>query len=300
MLINRNILLSRHILTKGVVKILRFCPACGHSVDDNVLYCPACGKKLSDQNLIQGSVPPPPPPNSPYYTPNVSSTFGDADKKALRKLTIFAVLILVSLVVGFAISFLNNPFSYLFIINYATAGATTPTFTLSSNFLIFVGIAGLVGLVVEIVTFLQLRSAFKTLASVDRPHFRIPSVLTLLLIIALPLLIAGVIIEFAGLVPFINSISQQQAANTTPTLPTSGLGTLFAGLAMAFIGGIIALIGIIGGPILGMWRMGSRYDDTLIKIAAILFIIPLVDILTPILLLIGASQAGKKIVPVAP
>jgi Protein of unknown function (DUF973) len=249
--------------------------------------------------LLQGSVPPPPPPNTPYYASNVPSIFGEADKKALRKLAIFAVLILVSLVASFALDFLSNPFSYLLRFNPATSSTTTSTFTLSSNFLTYVAITALVALVFEIITFLQLRSTFKTLTTVDKPHFKTPATLTLFLIIAVPFLIVGVIIEFAGLIPFLNTIGQQ-GGQTTPILPISGLGYFLTGAAIAFTGGIIALIGIIGGPILGIWRVGTRYDETTFKVAAILFIIPLVNIVTPILLLIGASQARKKISPAIP
>ena len=46
---------------------------------------------------------------------------------------------------------------------------------------------------------------------------------------------------------------------------------------------------------LGLWRVGGRYDNTLIKVSAILLIIPGVDILVPILMLIGVWQSKNKV-----
>jgi hypothetical protein len=282
-----------------LVETLRFCPACGHSVDDNVLYCPACGKKLPELGVQGSSVPlPPPPPNSPYYGANIPPAFGDADKKALYNIKISAIILLISLVAGFSFSFLYSPFSYLFLANPATVGSIHPTFTLASNFITLFAIAAFVGLVIELITILLLRMAFKTLSTVDRPRFKTPSLLTLLLLISLPIVIIGAIIEFAGLVPYINTVIQQQQAGQTTTPPSlSGLGEFLAGAALGGIGGIIAIIGFIGGVMLGVWRLGSRYDSAVFKVAAILFIIPLLDIASPILILIGASQASKKIAP---
>ena len=55
--------------------------------------------------------------------------------------------------------------------------------------------------------------------------------------------------------------------------------------------GVLALVGTIGGQILGLWRVGSRYDSTIIKIGAIFVIIPLLNFVAPILILVGAAQA---------
>ncbi len=261
-------------------------------MDDTVLYCPACGKKLPEQG---SSVPLPPPPNTPYYGASIPAAFGDADKRALRNVRISAIILLVSLVLGFVLSFLYNPFGSLLGTNPARAATT---FVLPSNFITFFAIAALVGLVIEGITILQLRMAFKTLSTVDRPHFKTPSTLTLLLLIALPIVVIGVVIEIAGLVPYMNTILQQQQSGQTTTPPSiSGLGEFLAGAALAFIGGIIALIGFIGGVMLGVWRLGNRYDESLFKVAAIFLIIPLLDVVAPILMLIGTSHAGRKIGP---
>ena len=54
--------------------------------------------------------------------------------------------------------------------------------------------------------------------------------------------------------------------------------------------GIQALVGTVGGQLLGLWRVGSRYNSTIIKVGAIFVIIPLLNFVAPILILIGAYQ----------
>jgi Protein of unknown function (DUF973) len=60
------------------------------------------------------------------------------------------------------------------------------------------------------------------------------------------------------------------------------------------------LIGLIGGLMLGLWRVGGRYDNSLIKISAILIIIPILDIVVPFLMIFGVWQARKKISALTP
>jgi uncharacterized protein DUF973/zinc ribbon protein len=273
-----------------------FCPACGHSILDNALYCPACGKQLSTTKVVPGMTPPPPPPNSTYI-PIIPSAFGEADKKALRKVTIFSAAFLASIVISFVSTLtLLDPFKYILPANGNPPSTTSAIFDgFGTNFLTILAVTSVVGLVFETIIFLQLYSAFKSLAKVDRPRFRIPSVLTLLLVISVPILLVGDLIVISGFVPFFNSIGQGVAQQIS-SLP-QGYGTFAAGGFIAFIGGIVAFVSIIGGPMLGLWRMGSRYESTSFKVAAIFFIIPGLDIIAPILLLVGAHQANNKIFP---
>ena len=155
-----------------------------------------------------------------------------------------------------------------------------------------IAISAVVGVVIEIIALLQLRSALASLTKVDRQYFGIPSKLTLVVIIALPLLIVGLFVTLAELGPFFSSISQNQGQ--APTL-SNGVGILLGASAVEGIGGIAILIGYIGGIILGVWRMGSRYNETLFKIAAIFLIIPLLQIIAAILILVGVPSAKAKV-----
>jgi len=53
---------------------------------------------------------------------------------------------------------------------------------------------------------------------------------------------------------------------------------------------------LIGGQILGLWRVGTRYNETTIKVGAIFTIVPLLNIVGPILVLIGALEAKGRLV----
>jgi hypothetical protein len=49
------------------------------------------------------------------------------------------------------------------------------------------------------------------------------------------------------------------------------------------------------GLLLGLWRIGSRYDSGVTKIGAILSIIPVVNIVSPILILVGVMGVERKL-----
>ena len=42
--------------------------------------------------------------------------------------------------------------------------------------------------------------------------------------------------------------------------------------------GILVLVGVIGGVILGTWRLGTRYGKRLLKVASILYVIPIIQL----------------------
>ena len=73
------------------------------------------------------------------------------------------------------------------------------------------------------------------------------------------------------------------------------LGSLFVDFALLAVGVVVLLVGVIGGQILGLWRVGSRYNETVIKVGAIFTIIPLLNIVAPILVLIGAYQVKGRL-----
>jgi hypothetical protein len=47
---------------------------------------------------------------------------------------------------------------------------------------------------------------------------------------------------------------------------------------------------------LGLWRVGTRYNETLLKVAAIFVILPLLNIVAPILVIVGAHGAKTRLV----
>ncbi|MGI0091101.1 MAG: DUF973 family protein [Nitrososphaerales archaeon] len=271
-----------------------FCSSCGYRVDENAAYCTSCGNKI----LTQSPAPPPvpgPPSWVPYYPAGPS--FGDADRHALNKLKIYAIIVLAALIVSFASFFRSSSLLPFFrlptnITSTAATPSTTPlTSQMFSGILLLLVIIFIISLIVEIAAILQLRFAFKGLAQVDSPHFGTPSTLTLVLLVCLPILFFGVVVELLGLETFLANFNPRQPPTaTTISFPW----TLLAGSGAALFAGIGTLVGFIGGVTLGVWRMGSRYNETLFKVASILLIIPLVQIVSPILMLIGVRATREK------
>ena len=73
------------------------------------------------------------------------------------------------------------------------------------------------------------------------------------------------------------------------------LSLVLFGAVLVIIAAILLLLGDIVGIILGLWRVGVRYNNTLIKVGAIFYIIPYLDVLAPVLVFIGANSVEKKL-----
>jgi len=146
--------------------------------------------------------------------------------------------------------------------------------------------------VISLVGMLLLTLGFRGLSRVDA-RFSLPSMFMIVMII-------GFILAVVGVIPLVNDIPNLIAqAPTTPGAPSSAfttlLSTLIFSIALIGLGGLLSLIGLIGGIILGLWRVGSKYDETVVKIGAIFIIIPLLDIIAPILILVGVSGVRGRL-----
>jgi hypothetical protein len=167
------------------------------------------------------------------------------------------------------------------------AAAMRPLFqslALYATFAVVIGLAGAVTLTLGLREF----------SKVDKQRFSIPSTLILLLLVS-----TG--ITALGIFPLLNSIPDivALAPSVSGTSPSSSFFSAISSLAVYFLllalAGILGLIGVIGGEILGLWRVGSRYDETLLKLGGIFTIIPLLNIVAPFLILIGAYQVTGRL-----
>jgi hypothetical protein len=78
-------------------------------------------------------------------------------------------------------------------------------------------------------------------------------------------------------------------------IDAKSISLTFGGLIIIIISAILIILGDIGGIILGLWRVGDRYDSTAIGIGAIFYLIPYFDVLAPILVFIGAHATQHKL-----
>jgi hypothetical protein len=231
----------------------------------------------------------------PIWTPQPPTRVGDV-RSALNRLIWFGAIWIVSIAVGWALDFLVfwSTFSSSAIFNLPTnatasqvSAALGPMF---QNITILVpAIAG-----IQLVGIVMLTTGFREFRRIDPSKFSLPSTMMLVLIV-------GMVIAAVGAIPLLNSLPSiiAQAPSTNgPSQPSafiSAFGRLFLYALVLGAGGLLILIGTIGGMILGLWRVGSMYNETLLKVGAIFVIVPLLSILAPILILLGASSARGQL-----
>lgn len=231
----------------------------------------------------------------PVWTPQ-QPTSAPEEKSALGKLVLFGIVHLAGIVTGWVVSF------YVFGTVFASSAGfklpPNPTPAQASAALgpIFqaVGLLVPVSLAIELVGMFVLTLGFREFRDVDAHRFSLPTKLMYLMII-------GTIIAAAGVIPLFNSLPSiiaqaPYARGTTPSAAfMSGIGTIILFALVAGVGGILALIGVIGGQVLGLWRVGTKYNETVLKLGAIFAIIPLLNVVAPILVLVGAHQVRGRI-----
>jgi hypothetical protein len=270
-----------------------FCPNCGKPVVAGAAFCPSCGAALPPANALQpGAAGAAPltaggvPPTSAYPrgfaattrpTPDTRAT----DLAALSDVTIAAVLALVEAVIG-VVGYLafRSTVTYTIGSTGSITGVTISTFDLYVS-----GASFLAAFALGIAALFFYRGAFHTLAPTDA-RFSTPSKLTLLAIIAIVIIILCLI----GLVVLIFQAISCAGAGNTITSSCLDVGAI-AGLALLLV--LFAIVWFVGfiGLMIGVWRLGTRYDQGLFKVGAILLIIPFLSFVGAILILVAARSA---------
>jgi len=218
----------------------------------------------------------------------------ESEFEALKKIRNYAILILVGSVLGIVFSVLAWTSSFTAAYTAALEGQTgaTQTATLQplSGFLKVSAAASVVGAAVDFASILYLRSGFKRLVAIGGGEFSVCATLLILYLV-------GTAIIVPVLVGFYWTVLGMVGTSATLSGPPSlgWLLLLFSFLGAAAVGGILVLIGAIGGVILGLWRVGTRYSSDLFKVASILSIIPFLSIVGSILILVGAGDARTKL-----
>lgn len=192
------------------------------------------------------------------------------------------------MIFGFALSLISLEFTGL-----QSGISTSPGGQLSldqSSFDLLIGLA-VIGALLQLLVFVKLRHAFVRLRDVD-DEFRGPSTFAIVAMVGLILIIpaiAALLSEIGSAIGCINSTPM--GANPPPCVdPVTLLGLL----GIIGIAAITLLIGYIG-VLIGIYRVGTRYDQTTIKVGAVLLIIPFLNIIAGILILIGAREARRRI-----
>jgi uncharacterized membrane protein YidH (DUF202 family) len=215
---------------------------------------------------------------------------------AIRALRLAAVLGIVGLVLGVVVPYAialsegsQSPFSAFAVLEIGSGGNTS-TLTVSSGvvwtlvaLVVLASAIGLAGL-------LFYRRCFDQLRSIDR-DFSTPSTLTVVLMAGLVLLVVAVVALAATLVS-VNGCTF--GGPTPPACATNVFSTLVLDIVVLGVAGILSLVGLIG-LLLGIWRVGTRYNSTLLHVAAILYVIPFASFVAPILTFLEARAIERRI-----
>lgn len=266
------------------------CPRCGAPISLQAQFCGSCGSPTPSPAPPFGA--PPGAPAPPTYAAPLPGGFpGGAgpfdlrsvqerpvDRRALRTVRWASVLGLVSSFVGL-VALAVPGFAQVFSVTSTNAGPVLST-NATSVFGVYLAAAAVLGLV-ELFLY---RSAYRTLTGVSR-EFSTPSTLSLLAIVGVLLALIGVGVLFAALVQAIHCVGP---GNPLTSACLSG-GGFWAAVALLVTGGLLAIVGFIG-ILIGLWRLGRRFDRSVFQLAAVLLIIPYVSIVGQILILVGTTQ----------
>jgi hypothetical protein len=270
------------------------CPSCGYQNPDTARFCTRCGASLRDSGVqqtkgyvpiqpqVQGYPSPPPPTTQPSPQP---TAYTQADINGFKKLRDYALLGLVGIALSGASLFFSG-LRRLVLTSPTLPQNQHPPFMLNPfamGAIIGAFIIAVAGLVIAILAFIFLYQGFVFISQVD-DSLKTPARLLLLLPIGLFILIVGL-----GLIVGPITMTPSQSASTPY------LGLVISGALLIVVSLVLSLVGVIGGEILGLWRVGTRYGESLIQIGGILLIIPLLNIFAPILVYIGSSSALAKV-----
>jgi len=245
----------------------------------------------SPQMGYANGYPQPPPPNPS----------SDADGVGLLKIgSGLGIAVQALFWAGFLIFYLIFSALESTVSAFGTGGsATIPSWiTVNTFYLAVAAIAG--GLVLGVVSYVFFYLGFRTIRK-GAPSFGAPTTLMIVGLVGYLMAAIGVVLIVGTVVSAINSAV---AGTVSAGGAALDLSAVFGGFALIGVGAILSLIGVIG-LVLGNWRAGTRYNESAVKVGAILSIVPVVSVVGYVLLLAGYVRAGSKLrngwaVPQAP
>ncbi len=159
-----------------------------------------------------------------------------------------------------------------------------------SNAIYYTVLAGVVsvlaGILLAFLSFVLYMSGFGSLRTADA-RFRTPRILGLVGLV-------GLALAAVFMVLYVDSILNALACATSDTTCQNNATTLARWIVvLAYLGGLLGFVGLLG-TVLGLFRFGSRYSSSLARVGAILYIVPFVAVIAPLLVFVGAHQVQRK------
>jgi hypothetical protein len=221
-----------------------------------------------------------------YPVPGGGPTgFGPADRSALSYVSLAAILGLVGAILSVVDLFFTPAVSF---IGVSSAGSGTSV-TVNLSALYFAAGVGVTGIILGLIELWLYRGAFGTLRRQDT-NFSTPATLTLVAFVALVIIVAVA----AALVVVLYQAVVCAGSGNPITSACIDKATTLGLLAVLGVTAIALLIGYIG-LLIGIWRLGTRYNETMFKVGAILLIFPVLNVAALILILVAARSATSRL-----
>lgn len=212
----------------------------------------------------------------------------EADLAALSHVWTAALIAIIGSALGVAVPLALSTTGYFSL----TVPAAGETFSYGETALLTVLGISLVGFVLSIVSLWFYREGFLAVRSVDTRFSSSPT-WALLAIVGLVLVFLALIVILYALLQVLSCVS----SSATPGMFSAScvnIGALLGGFGLLLVGGIILLIGYIG-TLVAIFRLGTRYNDSMFKIGAVLLIFPYLSVVGQILVLVAASRARSRV-----
>jgi len=274
----------------------RFCASCGRPLIPGTQFCPTCGA------AVAGSVPSAPlagatPTAAPFVAPGYAPygagfpspgasppPFGPTDREALGYVVTASLVGLIGALISLVTLFTSRTGS---VVSSITTSSTGTSVTIDAGAFYALLVVGAAGVVLSLLEVWMYRQAFRRLAPIDA-RFTTPTSLVLILFVGL----IGITVVGAALAAQLAAAISCAGSNPlTSACLSFGLLLLLLGLLGALA--IAAFVGYIG-MLIGIWRLGTRYDDGLFKVGAVLLFIPLLNVVGTILILVAARSLRER------
>ncbi|HXW66790.1 MAG TPA: DUF973 family protein [Thermoplasmata archaeon] len=266
------------------------CPYCGRPYPAGATFCPSCGAAVGAGAM--GTAAPAGPPvagaYAPMYPPTYAGapatppTLGPSDQEPLEKVALGAILAIVAAGLSIAVLLLGG-------LRSVSASGSGASIYGGSRGWIEVGVE-LLAVALVITYTLLYRSAFVRLALRDR-RFSTPAKLTLLLLFGIVLLFGS----FAWLLYLLVQTLNCAGGLAPGAIPASCVpGSLLLALGLLLIFAIIVIVGFVG-LLVGIWRLGTRYQDDRFKVGAVLLIFPFINVVGAVLVLVAARRSQERL-----
>lgn len=259
----------------------KYCSNCGAKIDLNAEICPACGVAQAVVKTKQ---------NNSGVLDLGSHKNPEVDRDGLSKLKFGALLGIIGLV----LTMIPGYFMFGIFTAVEAASNSSVASTSASRFagistatVAIVAVAMVAGVILFLISIIEYRRAFGILKE-SNPSLASPHSLMKWLFVGLILSVILIPVSMVIILGIVASASSSSAS--------TGIGGVFASFSIIFIiiiiAGIMSFIGYIG-MIIGLYRSGEIFDEGIMRVGAILYIIPYLNIIAPILIYMGAVSAGK-------